>query len=92
MQEEIRSRLPKYRAAKQPVVQSNPLLQLHGGMPHPGARPQMATPPMIRPGMGPPPPNMGPPGPNIVRPGMGPPAGMPMMLPRPNFGTPPQIH
>lgn len=100
VQEEIRSRLPKYRVAKissQPAV-SMPearMLQppLQGGAP-PLGRPQMNAPPIIRPGMGPPPPmnpNLSPMRPNIVRPGMGPPPTMAMMPPRPNF-APPQIH
>ena len=104
-QEEVRSRLPKYRKAKptaQLVAPAMPLPPLHqqpppaplmrpAGPPPPG-RPPMTGPPMIRPGMGPPPP-MGPPRP-MIHPGMGPPPGMPPP-PRmpPNLGAPPpRIH
>jgi hypothetical protein len=98
--EEIRSQLPKYRAAKlpvqPPVAQGSTMIQqppMQGGIPPPG-RPQLNAPPIIRPGMGPPPPMnplLGPPRPNIVRPGMGPPPAMPMMPHQPNFSMQ-QIH
>ena len=104
-QEELRSRLPKYRTAKptaHPVAPAMPPplqqqlppapLMRPAGPPPPG-RPPMSGPPMSGPPMirpgMGPPPHMGPPRP-MIRPGMGPPPGMPPP-PRmpPNLGIPP---
>ena len=77
-QEQIRSKLPKYHEPKQ----HRPLLSA----PQPFNTSGIIAPPILRPGMPPPPSSVPVPMPvNIIRPGMGP----PMMDGRPPFQPPP---
>ena len=80
-QEQIRSKLPKYREPKQdrPPISAPQLFNTSG----------ITAPPILRPGMPPPPSSVPiPMHANIIRPGMGP----PMMDGRPPFQPPPVGH
>lgn len=86
VQEQIRCRQPKYQEPKQ----ARPLMSI----PHPFNSSSVVAPPILRPGMLPPPSSGPMPVPmNIIRPGMGPPMvdGRPLFQPPPVGQIPPPV-